>query len=389
MQDALKLQDTELRLVDTAGTIRVHRIMRNYALSLALWLPISQLIGWQTYIMDRREHVPVLLGPLLLAYGARGFTIAILSPPLFKIVERWPLTVSIVRRSAGYALGFVAFSCAFALIRWLLLPPWLEETLTWGPRSFATLLDLAYSTFADILLAYVGTVAVAHAYTYFVRGQRQEIERLALHQSLTQSELQVLRMQLHPHFLFNTLQGIAELIESDPPRAHAMLTTLASLLRTALRHGSADLVPFSEELGFIRAYVSLEQMRLGNRLRVCWQIESEALDILVPQLLLQPLVENAIRYGAASTLAGGTLELNVGVVNSHLHIQVTNSVADAAKCGHGVGLANTRARLQHLYSGDAKLQFSLNSIAKIAVVEITLPLFRSHAARQEAEVAYG
>lgn len=338
-------------------------------------------------MMDRREGLPVLLEPLLLAYGARGLTFAILSPPLFKIVERWPLNV--LRRIAAYGLGYVAFSGLFALIRWLLLPPWVEERLTWGPRSLLTLFHLAYTTFADILLAYAGIVAVAHAYTYFVRGQRQEIERLALRQSLTHSELQALRTQLHPHFLFNTLQGIAELIESDPPRAHAMLTTLGSLLRTALRHSGADLVPLREEIQFIQAYISLEQMRLGNRLLVTWQIEPRLLEILVPQLLLQPLVENAIRHGAASAPEGGKLGLAAGIADNRLRILITNSVADSSTCGQGVGLANTRARLQCLYSGDATLTFTRDSSRKDAVVEICLPVFRSRAVRREADVAYG
>jgi two-component system, LytTR family, sensor kinase len=367
--------------------LQASRLARSYALSCVFWLPISQLVGWQTYVMDRREHVPALMGPLLLAYCARYLSIAVLTPPMFMIVERWPLTTATLRRSIAYALGFVLFTCVFAVIRWLLLPPWLEETLTFGPRSLATLVDLAYTTPADILLAYAGIVAVAHAYTYFVRGQRQEIERLALQRCLAQSELQALRTQLHPHFLFNTLHGITALIESDPSRAHAMLTSLAVMLRSALNHGSADLVPFREELRFVEAYIGLEQMRLGSRLRVQWRIEPRSLELLVPQLLLQPLVENGIRYGAASDPDGGSLRLETSIKGNRLSITIVNSIAACSKSGHGVGLANTRARLQYLYADDAHLQLQLDQDDKRAVACVTLPLLRERAAQEEPDAA--
>lgn len=367
--------------------IRARDLVRSYVLSIAFWLPLSVLVGWQTYIMARKEGLPVVLRELLLTYGARYLTVAILTPPVFYLVNRWPLKTAVLRRGVAYALGYVAFSCAFALIRWLLLPPWDEDRLGFGPRNLAALLDFSYTTFADVLLLYLGIVAVAHAYTYFVRGQRQEIERLGLLQSLAQSELQALRAQLHPHFLFNTLQGIAALIETDPPRAHRMLTTLASLLRTVLRHGSADLIPLREELQFVQGYVNLEQMRLGSRLRVQWRVEPQSLRSLIPQLVLQPLVENAIVHGAASAPAGGSLELQAWVQGDRLRVRITNSVGDASRPGLGLGLANTRARLKSLYADDAELEFTLDSMARRAVTSLTLPALCSSSTTLAADVA--
>ena len=367
--------------------IRARDLVRSYVLSIAFWLPLSVLVGWQTYIMARKEGLPVVLRELLLTYGARYLTVAILTPPVFYLVNRWPLKTAVLRRGVAYALGYVAFSCAFALIRWLLLPPWDEDRLGFGPRNLAALLDFSYTTFADVLLLYLGIVAVAHAYTYFVRGQRQEIERLGLLQSLAQSELQALRAQLHPHFLFNTLQGIAALIETDPPHAHRMLTTLASLLRTVLRHGSADLIPLREELQFVRGYVNLEQMRLGSRLRVQWRVEPQSLRSLIPQLVLQPLVENAIVHGAASAPAGGSLDLQAWVQGDRLRVRITNSVGDASRPGLGLGLANTRARLKSLYADDAELEFTLDSMARRAVTSLTLPALCSSSTTLAADVA--
>ncbi|MGB6489587.1 MAG: histidine kinase [Steroidobacteraceae bacterium] len=254
------------------------------------------------------------------------------------------------------------------------------------PGSLGVLLSYGYGTFSDLLLAYVGIVVVAHAYTYFVRGRRQEIERIELQRSLAQSELQALRAQLHPHFLFNALQGIDALIESDPPRAHRMLTTLGSLLRTVLRHGSADLIPLGEELQFLQAYVSLEQMRLGSRLKADWHIEPASLWSLVPQLLLQPLVENAIVHGAATAPEGGSLEFRSWLEDNRLRVQITNTLGDSAQRGLGLGLANTRARLRYLYSDDAQLEFAVDPNARRAVASVSLPAFCSHAASPETEV---
>ncbi|TLZ24254.1 MAG: histidine kinase [Gammaproteobacteria bacterium] len=207
----------------SARNTRIPRLVRDYALAIAFWLSVSVLVAWQMYGFERLLSKPVVLHDLLLVYGARYLTVAILTPPIFYLVERWPVTGAVVRRTAGYALGYLPFSCAFAVIRWLLLPPWREETTSWGPRSLEMLFELLYGTFADVLLLYLSVVVAAHAYAYFVHGQRQEIERLELRQSLAQSELQALRAQLHPHFLFNTLQGISTLIETDRVTAQGML----------------------------------------------------------------------------------------------------------------------------------------------------------------------
>jgi sensor histidine kinase YesM len=223
------------------------------------------------------------------------------------------------------------------------------------------------------LQLYLAIVIAAHAYAYFVRGKKQEIERLELLQSLAQSELQSLRAQLHPHFLFNALQGISTLIDINRTAAKDMLHALAGLLRTALKHGSADLVPFRQELEFITAYLELEQMRFGKRLQVRWDIATESTQTLIPQLLLQPLIENAIVHGIANSRAGGWIELWARVAEGRLRVRITNSVASMTVPGSGVGLSNTRARLKYLFEEDGRFEFRLNEGRAIATAEIDLP----------------
>jgi hypothetical protein len=348
-------------------------IARAYALSLLFWLPLSLMVGWQTYYLDRIEDLPVRLPTELLVYAARYFTVALLTPPIFYWVNRWPASRTHLRRIAVYALAYVPFNCAFALIRWSILPPWLENTMSWGPRSLWTLFALAYSTFADLFLLFVGVVIAAHAYTYFVRGQQQEIDRLRLRQSLAQSELQALRAQLHPHFLFNTLQGVSTLIDVAPATAQRMLFTLATLLRAVLKHGSVDLISLKEELHFLRAYLELEHMRLGSRLTVRWDVAPETEQALIPQLLLQPLVENAVVHGIANARDGGWVDISVRIRNRCLEVEIRNSIGGTSQPGLGVGLANVKARLQHLYADDELASFEFHLEDTQAVARLVVP----------------
>jgi hypothetical protein len=357
----------------------LRRIVRDYAVSIAFWLAASPLVGWQMYYLERRAHIPISLRDMLLVYAARYLSVALLTPPIFYLVSRWPVTGSLLRRTTAYVLGYVPFSVAFAVIRWLILPPWMEESLSFGPRNLGTLFELVYVTFADVLLLYLAVVVAAHAYAYFVRGQRQEIERLQLRQCLAQSELQTLRAQLHPHFLFNTLQGVSTLIDTDRGTAQNMLLTLAGLLRKVLKYGSTDLIAFSEELAFVESYLQLEQMRLGRRLAVRWQITPEVRTALIPQLLLQPLIENAVVHGIANSRDGGWIEIAAHLRQGRLVVAIRNSIGGASQSGLGVGIKNTRARLKYLYGEDAAFEFEILE-ARVALARVIVPALKAHIA---------
>ena len=359
--------------------------MRAYAISIAFWMPLSQIVGCQTYFVDRKEHLPVVLSTILLVDAARYLAVAILTPPIFQWVARWPIDGADVYRTAIYVLGYVPFSCAFAVIRWLLLPPWLEETLSWGPRSLPALFNLAYATFADVMVLYVVILVAAHAYLYFVRARNEEAERLQLRQLLTQSELQTLRAQLHPHFLFNTLQGISTLIETNAVGAQHMLAALAALLRSVLHRDSIDLITLEEELAFVRAYLDIERMRLGSRLEVRWHLAPGTDNYLLPQLILQPLIENAVTHGVAKAREGGWIEVNADIQDDQLRVEIRNSIACTSQSGLRVGLANVQARLRHLYGDDARFEFALHTESSIAVARLVVPAFAGPLAESSIE----
>jgi hypothetical protein len=347
------------------------RIGRDYAISIVFWMLLSVLVSWQSHHTVVNSLRPTPLRDLLLLFGARYLAVALLTPPLVYLVEYWPIgTSSPVRRSLVYLAGYLPFSLAFALVRWCILPPWVSETQSWAPRTAKAILEIAYGTFVDLPLLYIGILIAAHTYFYFLLSRQQELERLQLRQSLTQSELQALKIQLHPHFLFNTLQGISTLIDVNPSTAQDALRKLSTLLRAALAHSGSDLVDLAEELRFVESYLDLEQLRLGSRLRCEVRIPPHTRGALVPQLILQPLIENAIVHGVACSREGGWIEILASTSGERLELRVRNSVSGPSEHRLGLGIQNVKARLKHLYADDASFEFVIdeNSIACATLV---------------------
>jgi LytS/YehU family sensor histidine kinase len=186
-------------------------------------------------------------------------------------------------------------------------------------------------------------------------------------------------MQLHPHFIFNTLHGITTLMERDVETARRMLLHLADLLRAAISSQSQDLIQLRQELTFISSYVALERMRLGSRLEVNYNVDENANEALVPYMVLQPIVENAILHGAAACREGGWVNIACRVEQKSVVLEVENTAAlKPAHKQDGLGLRNTRARLQNLFEQQASLDFSIND--GIASTRIRLPMITAREA---------
>jgi two-component system, LytTR family, sensor kinase len=350
------------------------RVARAYLLSIAIWGALSLLNGWEYRIFDRELNVRSSFFDMVLLAESRGLTFALLTPPIFFVVRRYINSIEHpFRYFFFYALGVVPFMFLYACIRWTIFPPWDTALQQYVPRASRGPLELIRSGFADQITIYIAIVVAAHAYEYFERARRQELEKSEFQQALTASELQALKMQLHPHFLFNTLHGISTLIDSDPANAKAMIVKLSSLLRAALQHTGSDLVPLEMELKFVQEYLDLEKMRLGARLRIIWLIDDETYHILVPQFILQPLVENAIRHGIACLREGGWIEISSTKQNDILELRVRNSTGISLRRGSGVGLRNTAARLNHLYSEEATMAFEIDR-RHIATATLRVPV---------------
>ncbi len=348
---------------------RLHPIVRAYVMSIAFWYGLSVLMGLQYSPLDRNHLWFSFLG-LLVQAGARAFALALWTPPIFFLVKKYlRFSTNRVRYAAFWGLGAVPFVLLHTAIAWLVIPPYVS-------RSLRSWLEIVRSAFADDTFVYIAIVVAAHGYEYLKCLRKEERERYEYQQALAASELQALKMQLHPHFLFNTLHGIATLIETDARSAKAMIIRLSNLLRTALDRGSSDLIPLESELKFAREYLDLEKMRFGSRLKVDWLVASETLPFLVPQMILQPLVENAIRHGIASSREPGWIEVAATVSDGRLKVQVRNSAGSKTSNGTGVGLRNVEARLKYLYSGDASLHFTIADNC-MATATLTFPALNS------------
>jgi len=194
---------------------------------------------------------------------------------------------------------------------------------------------------------------------------------------MTQARLQVLKMQLHPHFLFNTHNAISELIHKDPNRAEKILTNLSDLLRISFEKLDDEEIPLQQELEFIAKYIEIEQTRFQERLQVEMKIAGNTLDAIVPNMILQPLVENAINHGIAPLVEGGKIQIVASSKAGFLHLQVIDNGAgvkaeELEKLDDGIGLANTKARLKHLFND--KQSFEINSRENEGfTVSITIP----------------
>ncbi|HTG44532.1 MAG TPA: histidine kinase [Verrucomicrobiae bacterium] len=228
------------------------------------------------------------------------------------------------------------------------------------PGSFRPFLALRAAL--DVLV-YWSLVGVCQAITNFRRSQERERRAAELEASLTGAKLQALRMQINPHFLFNTLNSIAALVYINPRAADEMLGDLGELLRRSLDSMDQQEIPLAQELEFIGAYLSIEQKRFGERLRLEQCVPDELRQALVPALILQPLVENAIRHGIESQRGPGLIWIEATREGKHLRLIVRDNGRGVPEANlnssgrRGIGLANTQARLQGLYGQEQSFSF--------------------------------
>ncbi len=204
-------------------------------------------------------------------------------------------------------------------------------------------------------------VGIWHVINSYHRNRQEEVRTSLLEMELLRSQMRALQMQLHPHFLFNTLHSISELIHEDVAVAKKMLERLENFLKLTIENSGAQQVSLETELEFLQDYLDLQQIRLQDRLIVRMDIDKEAMHLLVPNLILQPIVENAIRYGIAPRTEPGSIEIHAQRKNGTLRLEVRDDgpgVPTAASVRMGMGLSNTQARLEQLYGNLQHLEIA-------------------------------
>ena len=352
--------------------VGLRTIIRAYVVSIGIWCSLSVLTGWQYHIFEQEMNVRSSLCDMILLAESRGLSFALLTPPIFFFVRSCSSRDRLsLRYLSIWCLGVVPFMILYAVIRWLVFPLWNVAQQQYVPRLQTNPFALIRSEFADQITMYIAIVVAAHAYEYFARIRKQGVERSQYQQALAASELHALKMQLHPHFLFNTLHGITRLVDSDPRKAKEVVIRLSGLLRKVLESSGSDVIPLREELRFVREYLELEMVRVAERPVVEWSIAQGTETMLVPPLVLQPLIENAVRYGVGSSPGKSWINISSQKNGNFLELRICNTVGARMSAGTGVGLRNTRARLAHLYAGEATFRFSVED--QVATATLVLP----------------
>ncbi len=282
----------------------------------------------------------LLLSPLI--YALIG---TLLTPVVFVLATRFSLTAGraywlpYLLVHAGASVGLtIVYRSLYVLALYLMGTPGVAVSWTYILSSVNIWIPV-----------YWMVLFVAYALDYHDKWQRRNLEAMRLEMQLVQAQLLALKQQLNPHFLFNTLNAIATLIGDEPKAAQRMTAKLGEFLRLVLDHTEAQQVPLSQELHFIELYLEMEQVRFSDRLAVTFQVAPAALSALVPHLLLQPLVENAVRHGLS---AGGQSRLHIQADrrDGQLILEVQDSGPGPIPAGpRGVGLTNSEQRLRALY----------------------------------------
>jgi signal transduction histidine kinase len=386
----------------------VRRVLRAYPLYFLIWTAVGLFYFSQGLTQRLLRDDPNPWWHYLLSWLVASYLWAILTPALLWLGRRFPVErANWPRRVPLHLLLSVAFS-VFHLA--------LESAASHGLGIFPAVMGTLRGAFAFLLLrglhggilTYWAVQGVQWGVAYYRRFQERSREALALelHASELQSQLMrarlsAMKMQLQPHFLFNTLNAIMVLVrKQEAKQAEAMLARLSDLLRCVLEDAEAQEVSLRRELEYLQLYLSIEQVRFGDRLRVEVSADPEALDAAVPQFGLQPIVENAIRHGVGGSPSAGQIEVRAARVGDRLELSVTddgpgfpesesirsNGGSGAAGSSEpaGIGLANTRARLEQLYGKEAHLRIE-NGGRGGAVVILSLPFHPAPTAPIQSE----
>lgn len=346
-----------------------------WLLALAIWTLIGFAFAGQLYLVRAKLGDPVSWQFAIGRNLADWYVFAILSIPVWWLARHCPIERGKWPRSLFvHAVGATLFSLC-----WMLFRAGVEH---WQSRGSAELITFESAfgralaaTFVFNTLIYWALVSLSHALGYYLKYQERTLRAAELEKRLTEARLQALQMQLNPHFLFNTLHAISSLMHQNVEAADRMLARLSDLLRYALESTDSQEVPLRKELDFLTRYLEIEQTRFGERLQVRLEIAPETLDARVPNLILQPLVENAIKHGIEPHARPGLVELRAKASNGALELEVQDNgggLQSTQARGFGLGLTNTRARLEQLYGDRHRLEL-INREQGGLLVRLSIP----------------
>jgi two-component system LytT family sensor kinase len=363
----------------TSSRPRLDAYLSQLRISIACWTGVVGIESGLVLIADVTHGYILPLSHYLIWAAFNWYGWVFLTPAVFTLARRYPITRANWRQRILNPHLVACVGCVWIQVVLRGVAGWIY---TLFHEEHAPLTDLISGSLSNRglagVLAYWIIVAV-EAFTHLREEIRlRDLRQAQLETRLASAELEMLRMQLHPHFLFNTLQAAITLVQDDPRGAEDVLLRLSQLLRIALDEMGTNEVPLERELEFLDLYVGIQRQRFGDRLSVEIHADASTLDKRVPPLLLQPLVENAIRHGIGKHKGHDFINIYARIENGGLQLEVwnTNSALEGSiehLLLRGVGLRNTMARLEHLYGPNASfLLRSLGDRGAVALVFIPL-----------------
>ena len=331
-----------------------------WAIIFICWTSFAIFFISQNYIIQAQFGRTIEWKMTLLNWLLGSYTWCVITPFILQLSNRFPLQRGKLLRVIGIhsfaaAFFFIIYLTIFVIAQRLILGP-----LPGAGSPFESFRNYLIVEFHIGLLIYWLIFGINQAIDYYRRYRDRELLASNLETRLAVAQLDALRMQLHPHFLFNTLNSVSVLMRKDIDAADRMLLQLSNLLRVTLAGNAAHEIKLKQELEILERYLEIEQIRFQDRLKVSMHIDTSALDALVPQLFFQPLVENAIRHGIADREIGGEIVIRAERQNGMVYLQVRDN-GPGLNIPHGnfiegVGLSNTRSRLERLYGAGGRFE---------------------------------
>jgi LytS/YehU family sensor histidine kinase len=344
---------------------------RRHLAVLAAWLLLVIFVATQWCIYDWSHHEAERFAYYL---GTSAYFLGFLTPAALWLAFRRPFD------AARWKLRFAQHLCASLILT--AVSVLIETAILWPLHSgwqFQSALRHCFTYHTQLgLLAYLVLLLGAHAYRWYDRVRQHELRTARLEVQLAEAQLTALRTQLQPHFLFNTLQAATTLLYEDPEGAEEILLSLSELLRISLQALQQQEIPLRNEFKFLKHYAAIQQRRFGDRLRFEFEIDKDSESCAVPSLLLQPLVENAVRHGVGVRKQPDLVSVRAFVMQDRVNIEIQNGSSRlnaplAELVSSGVGLANTIARLERLYG--FKQTFAIHNLLPEGVaVSLSIPL---------------
>ncbi len=351
-----------------------------------IWTFIGIVFTLQSYFTSFRSEKPAPFFDSFYVQMTWAYLWALATPLVLFAASRLPIERNNWMRSSllHVPLSIVLSAFITALGHVVL---WFYWGWSMGrPFSFERMGRFVVANFSEGIGIYLLIALTHYAFSYYSRFRESQVKTLRLEAQLSQAQLHALKMQLHPHFLFNTLHSISALLNKDTDAARKMITRLGDFLRLTLENSGDQEVTLRQEMEFLSCYLEIERIRFQDRLVTHLDVAQQALDAKVPNLILQPIVENAIRHGIAPRSTQGLIEIEAKQRNGRLRIQVRDNGPGLSAhrtsenvFKKGLGLANTETRLAQLYGSAQSFQLSNNPEGGL-VVTLEIPFHRDGAA---------